>query len=559
MPSLAVLLSALGVLVALLVVVAPAAESERAEGSTPSTRIDVRSLAAGEDHTCAITASGGLRCWGSNAFGQLAQGNIDDIGDDTGESSVAVGLGADTAVAVTSGDNHSCVLLSTGVVRCWGQNDAGQLGQGNVENIGDEAVEPKTVVVDLGGAKAVDVVAGVKTTCALLESGSLRCWGDGSYGKLLTGNLQSVGDGPGETTVAVNVGGGAVTALASGGNYFCALTSGGSVRCWGYNFEGQLGRGDENSIGDEVGETPAAVNLSGHEAKAISTGLGHACVILDDGNVRCWGGNWDGQLAQGHILDIGDQAGETPVPVNLAGRRAVALGSGDNTACAILDDGSLRCWGNGFNGQLGQGTTQNAGDDAGETTVALDTGGHRVLAVSGGQSHVCAAWDNRSVHCWGAGTEGQLGVPGVSEWGRVAGQTPGLTSPVLLGGEKFGRDLDADGVRDAKDACPTKPAPGTKFGCEVTLRGKVVKVSAFLERLRPAGICPARATVVVKKGAKVLATRTLATVKLTRNGVKGCLVKGKVTLTRKPGAEAVVKIRVKGVNLEARTIRAVRV
>lgn len=558
-----VLLATMGAVALSVVALEVPATADRAEGSTSAARVDAGSLATGGSHSCAITTSGGLRCWGDNEFGQLAQGNVADIGNDSGESSVAVGLGADTAVAAASGDNHSCVVLSSGVVRCWGQNDQGQLGQGNTENIGDESIEPKTVVVDLGGAKAIDVVAGIKATCALLVGGSVRCWGDGSYGKLAQGNINSIGDAPGETTVAVDLGGTAAVALTSGGNFFCALMAGGVVRCWGYNFEGELGQGNTDNVGDEPDESTVAVDLQGHQAKAVASGLGHTCVIIEDGTVRCWGGNWVGQLGQGNILDIGDQAGEHPVAVNLGGHTAVALGAGDESPCAILDDGSLRCWGDNSNGQLGQGNTESIGDDAGETTVAVDTGGHRVIAVGGGRSFTCAVWDDRSAHCWGSGPDGELGVGGLVEYGKTAGQTAGLTEPTLLGGELFGRDLDADGVRDATDACPTVAAPGRANGCpvvqQVTLKGRWVQVKAFVKRIKPARGCPAQATVTVKRGTKVLVTKKMTAVKRTRNGVKGCLVTGQVRLAKKPAATATIRVVITGRNVKTRTFTAVRI
>jgi alpha-tubulin suppressor-like RCC1 family protein len=551
-------------------------------------RMDAGSLDLGRFHGCAITASGALRCWGVNQYGQLGQGNTTNIGDSVGESTVPVDLGGHDAVAVSAGEFHTCAVLDDGSLRCWGRNDHGQLGQGNTTDIGDNAGE-SSVEVDLGGAAARGVAAGMFHTCALMDDGSVRCWGRNTFGQLGQGNTTDIGDDSGEHPVTVSLPASAV-ALTTGGNFTCALLLGGELRCWGYGIEGTMAQGNTNSIGDQLGETTVAVDFGGHAVRAVSAGAAHTCAILDDGSLRCWGSSAYGMLAQGSTATIGDSAGETTVPVDLGGHAALLIASGRFHSCAVLDDGSVRCWGFNSDGQLGLGNKNNIGDNIGEVPAPVDTGGHVPIAISGGEAHTCAAWADRTVRCWGTGANGQLGVGASVIYGDGAGETPGAAPTTLLGGELFGRDADGDGIRDALDACASVPAPGTTNGCppptpspttsptpspttsptptptapptvapEVTLHGKTVHVKAFVKDMKPSGGCPAKASTSVRRGMHVLASKPLHTTKLTRSGVKGCLVKGRIKLAKQPAASAKVKAVISGTNLRTRRIPAVRV
>jgi hypothetical protein len=140
-------------------------------------------------------------------------------------------------------------------------------------------------------------------------------------------------------------------ALAGGADHTCAILDDGSVRCWGYNSNGQLGDGTNTDR-----NTPTALSSwpSGRTAVAITAGSYHTCAILDDGSVRCWGSNSDGQLGDGTTTDR-----NTPTTLSgwPSGRTAVAISAGYYHTCAILDDGSVRCWGYNSDGQLGDGTT----------------------------------------------------------------------------------------------------------------------------------------------------------------------------------------------------------
>jgi hypothetical protein len=230
--------------------------------------VTVIAIAAGGFHTCALLSSGAVKCWGYNFTGALGSGNwSNDIGDQPGEMGAnlpAVDLGSGvTATAIAAGQFHTCALLSSGAVKCWGENGDGQLGLGDTNSRGDGANEmgDNLLTVDLGsGVTATAIVGGHLHTCALLSTGTVTCWGDDAVAQLGQGagvTYDNRGDGPGEmgsSLVAVNLGSGVTaTAIAAGAYHTCALLSRGAVKCWGENWDGQLGLGDSP---DRRGYTP---------------------------------------------------------------------------------------------------------------------------------------------------------------------------------------------------------------------------------------------------------------------------------------------------------------
>ena len=180
---------------------------------------------------------------------------------------------------------------------------------------------------------------------------------------------------------------------------------------------------------------------NGQRADAFAEGTFHTCGILDDGTVKCWGQNTSGQLGLGDTVDRGDNpnemAGNLP-PVALGtGRSAVALAAGDLHSCALLDDGTVKCWGENSSGQLGLGNTADRGDGAGEmgdnlATVALGTG-RTAVAIAAGDVHTCALLDDASVKCWGGNSTGQLGLGNTTNKGDNAGEMGDSLPAVALG------------------------------------------------------------------------------------------------------------------------------
>ena len=389
---------------------------------------------AADSHSCALnTAHGQIRCWGSGSFGKLGQGNLENIGDDMnemGDNLAAVDLGSGrTAKQVSAGQDHTCALLDNDMIKCWGNGFYGQLGQGNSENIGDDMNEmgDDLAAVDLGsGRTAKQVSAGEAHTCALLDNDMIKCWGNGFYGQLGQGNSENIGDDMnemGDDLAALDLGSGRTAKQVSAGRaHTCALLDNDMIKCWGCGDYGQLGQGNSENIGDdmnEMGDDLAAVDLgSGRTAKQVSAGQDHTCALLDNDMIKCWGKGSSGQLGQGYWLyNIGDhtyEMGDTLAAVDLgSGRTAKQVSAGQDHTCALLDNDMIKCWGNGLYGQLGQGNSENIGDnmeEMGDYLAAVDLGsGRTAKQVSAGEAHTCALLDNDMIKCWGKGYYGQLG------------------------------------------------------------------------------------------------------------------------------------------------------
>jgi alpha-tubulin suppressor-like RCC1 family protein len=536
------------------------ASADSSDGVPGQPRGDAGSVSIGESFGCAIVRDGSVRCWGSNGEGQLAQGNKNHIGDDLGESTVRVDLGPGrTAVAISAGYYHACALLDTGQVRCWGYNDSGQLGQGHTNSVGDDGGEIP-VLVNLGpGRTAVAVDAGGYHTCAILDTGQLRCWGYGFLGQLGQGNANSIGDNAGETTVPVNLGvGRTAVAVSAGGGTTCAVLDTGQLRCWGQNSKGQLLQGNTDSIGDSPGESTVAVNLSGQAARSVSVGGSHVCAILANRQLRCWGDSAHGQLGLGRNTPFGDEPGENVVgPVGLpAGRTPTAVSAGYDHTCAVLDDGGLRCWGYNASGRLGQGSTSDHGDQPGEATLAVDVGASARSAAAG-DTFTCAVTAS-GLRCWGDNFNGQLGQGSETDFGDQPGQVPAILPPIRLGGLPVGRDRDGDGARDAVDACPTVAGP-LPNGCPppAVLKGRKVLLDTVLAKKKASAKCPAKATVTVRTNTKKGPLKVLKKLRTTKVAT-GCAVKGKVGLGAKPKKSAKTKVTITGPRLKTKRLVAVR-
>ncbi|MCE9669977.1 Ig-like domain-containing protein [Myxococcus stipitatus] len=390
-----------------------------------------RSVVAGAGHTCALFPDGRVKCWGGNFVGQLGLGLTGHRGDDPGEMGdalpfVQLGTGQ-KATALGLGDRFTCALLASGAIKCWGINNSGQLGLGDTAHRGDGPGEMGDTLppVALGtGRTAKALAVGGSHACALLDDGAVKCWGYNVYGQLGLGDRQTHGDGPGEmgdALPAVDLGTGRTAkALIAGSTHSCALLDDDTVKCWGENADGNLGLGDTRNRGDnpdEMGDALPAVDLgAGRTAKALTIGQGFTCASLDDGSVKCWGANGYGQLGLGDMENRGDgpgEMGDALPPVDFGtGRTAKALSAGMTYTCALLDNATVKCWGVA-RGSLGLGDTARRGDEPGEMGDALppvDLGTGRTATSLAAGTHTCATFDDGAVKCWGDNTWGQLGL-----------------------------------------------------------------------------------------------------------------------------------------------------
>jgi len=544
-------------------------------------------VSAGDFHTCGLLDDGSVRCWGFGTDGRLGYANTNSVSSPDSVGSVDLG---GPAKAISAGGAHTCAVLVNGSVRCWGFGGLGRLGYGNTRTVGDDETPASVGSVDIGpGRTAVAISAGGAHTCVVLDNGAVRCWGEGASGQLGYGNKNKIGDdetpdvgrslsdvacpsasqctavddsgrqvtfnptAPGTPTPTV-VGGGSLTAVACPSVSQCTavdnagrqvtfnptapgaptpttidtgplsgVTCPSASQCTAVDDSGRqvtfnptspgsptpttLATGNPTAVAcpsatqctavdgsgrqvtfnptapgtptpttiatrrlsgvacpsvsqctavDDSGRqltfnptapgTPTPTNVdpvgpiklgAGRTAKAISAGQSHTCAVLDNGDVRCWGDGGAGQLGYGSTATVGDdETPDTVGPVSLgAGQTAKSISAGDSHTCAVLDDGSVRsvrCWGLGASGRLGYGNQENIGDNETPASVGpVNLGvGRSPVAVSAGSRHTCARLDDGRIRCWGLGANGRLGYCNANGVGDD--ETPDTAGPVNL-------------------------------------------------------------------------------------------------------------------------------
>lgn len=313
--------------------------------------------------------------------------------------------------SVGAGGFHSCAV-SSGAVRCWGDDNEGELGNNTI------VAHSESPVSVLGLSHVVALALSYFLSCALRSDGTVRCWGRNSDGQL--GNNSTT-----RSPVPVKVVGlSDVVEISAGGSHVCAVIADGTVRCWGLNTYGELGNRSTTSS-----PKPVAVKGISH-VTSIATAFESTCAASSDGATRCWGGNSNGQLGNGTISDS-----KTPVRV-IGVSKAMSLGAGEETVCAVIAGGEVRCWGKGGEGQLGNGT---ASDSYAAVTVAGISG---ATSVVGGVFHVCALVASHAF-CWGydsfdqigdglEGGDSQLTPAAVAQQGTAVGLSAGAYHSCLM-------------------------------------------------------------------------------------------------------------------------------
>ncbi len=366
--------------------------------------------------TCVRTAGmGRIRCWGPGGSGQLGNASTDDIGDNELPSGTIQLMG--DAAQISVGDLHACARLATGQLYCWGHGANGRLGLGDQNNCGDGELVAACGTVNLI-ENVSHVAAGGSHTCAVLQGGAIRCWGQGTNGRLGYNNTSDI-----LTPVSdVDLGGATATQVTVGAAHTCALLGSGAVRCWGLGADGRLGTASTSDAW-----TPQPVHL-GEPALSISAGGAHTCAVMASGALRCWGRS----PANGHTQTIGD--GETPASVGyvVPGGSAdifVQVSSGGNHTCALTSEGAVYCWGEADMGQLGLDGTTDVSEPMAAPAVQV---GGVVKNISAGETHTCASLSNGRVRCWGSGAGGRLGYGNLNNIGDTEHPYEAGDVPLLL-------------------------------------------------------------------------------------------------------------------------------
>lgn len=449
----------------------------------------VAAISAGGDHACALTIGGAMKCWGGNSDGQLGDSTTID-------SPVAVDVSGLTSgvAAISTGGLHTCALTTSGGVQCWGYNFFGQLG----DSLTDNSSTPVNVTGLASGISAIS--AGDKSTCALTIGGGVKCWGysttsdqpvdviglasgvsaiaAGNYNTCAltaTGGVKCFGEGPAVGNDLVNVldgrladvtgltrnvstlsavhdavcvittstgikcwgdltgsfaSGGpppynhtpidvrgltsSLTSVVSGTYHSCALTTAGGVKCWGYNADGELGDGTTTNAA-------YAVDVSGLSSGVVSIVAGdeYSCALTVSGGVKCWGGNSHGELGNGTTT-----ASSTPIDATGLTSGVAAIAAGEGHTCALTVGGGMKCWGINTYGQLGDGTRV-------DRSTAVDVGGltSGIAALAVGGLHTCALTTSGGAKCWGLNQYGEVGNGSTFD-SPIAVDVSGLTSGV---------------------------------------------------------------------------------------------------------------------------------
>lgn len=351
----------------------------------------VTAISGNSYHACALEVGGTVRCWGQNNYGQLGNGSsTPDAGTTTATPVEVEGLAGVTSVV--AGFYHTCAIEGDGgTMKCWGKNINGELGNG-LTTLNEPNPVPASVHM-LAGVRSA--AAGLDFTCALTSTGAVFCWGQNNNSQL--GVTATPGIAIPNPTSITNA-----TAIAAGQYHACAVV-GGRVECWGLGREGQLGNGYID------GGAPTFVN-GPIGVIAVAAGEYHTCVVVTGGSVECWGSNDFGQLGV-HL------EGGSPTPVVVPGLNgAIAIAASVGNTCALMANGSVECWGSDTDGELGNGQMEPSSSvpQPVEGTLGplsgVETrfdGGAPPVAV--GAEFACALLATGSVECWGDSYAGELG------------------------------------------------------------------------------------------------------------------------------------------------------
>lgn len=370
-------------------VTCPVSCASPVDAGLPSQCNKVTAIAAGYAHTCALLSDGTVRCWGFNGYGELGFATTQMCNNTPCSMSPQPVPGLAGVTAIAAGDYSTCAIITGGAVKCWGDNQWGQVGVAPSGSCSGTACSPSPVLVSGLSGPAIAIAAGYEDTCAIISGGAVQCWGNNQSGQLGNGTL-TASSSPVTVMNLTNAVG-----IAVGELHACAIKSDHTVWCWGDNADDQLGSTPAVCTGSEACST-TPVQAGGGALSAVSEIAAadiHTCVRIGV-NVYCWGSIQFG---------LGDQAATVTsyAPVKVANvTTAVGVTAGDVVACALLSGGSAACWGGE---PLGDGTNNSSG------TIVSVSGLTGATALALGYQHRCALLSTGTVSCWSDNNFGQLG------------------------------------------------------------------------------------------------------------------------------------------------------
>ena len=409
------------------------------QATADGTQVAAIAVASARTTPCALTEGGGVKCWGAGGFGQVG---VD--GPLTNHPSPVDVEGLQSGVAALApGWYHTCALMEDGGVKCWGWNIFGQLGTTGVECFffDGSSIPCSPVPLDVpgmeGGVAAIS--AGGQHTCVLTEEGGVKCWGGNSVGQLGDGTTISRIEPAGVAGLTAGV-----QAIAAGFGHTCALTSAGAVKCWGDNIVSALGAESSETCMSAFGDphscstTPLDVETLDGGVAALSTFGASTCALMEDTSVKCWGQNGSAELGDGTFGNIRrtpmDVCADALCEAPLTG--VAAIEAGGSHTCALMENGGVKCWGTSYFGQLGDGDLE----DINARTTPVD---------------VCRVYDTEAMQCVET-LSGAAGVTagllhtcalmedgGVKCWGSA---TSGQLGTGDFGGDRNPLPLDVAGL-----------------------------------------------------------------------------------------------------------------
>ena len=383
-------------------------------------------ISAGNVHTCAILDNASTMCWGSDGDGRLGDGGEDNtISKPTG---YVINPDGETFKSIHAGHENTCGITDSGKLYCWGNNNNGKNGIGTTNT----EKSPSTPVTFEEDTIIEKISIGLYHSCAIDSDNAVWCWG-----RAWNGNLGSGDDATDQySPVKVELPGANdfATEIAAGERFTCALLGNGAISCWGYDGSYQLGDSLETTADQNTPQSYVSLP-SGRIAVDVDAGQHHACAVLDNGSIVCWGHNNYGMLGFGPYSSI---ANSLPQYINTTQSVSFTqVSTGYDHTCALLENGTGMCWGRNTHGQLGNDSTT----DSHYPVYINQSQTGPLIAISASHIHTCAINASGGAFCWGSANSGTLGnsVNHHKSWAYELAPTPvtwsgmawsGTTGPV---------------------------------------------------------------------------------------------------------------------------------
>lgn len=435
--------------------------------SSDSEAHQILSFCAGGAFACAVSEIKQAKCWGrKSGWGLTSASSSDSLGDDPKElgdniSYLDFGKGL-TVESIYCGGYHICARLSSGDMKCLGNNYYAQIGVGIDTNpIGAYTgfIGENLPVVNLGkNIKPLQISLGSKYTCTKVTGDNAKCFGNNWYGQLGLGSGENIGDHDdmGDKLPYINFGKNVKVKSVHAGVYSdfsCAIllapsTHEDRIKCWGQNYNHQLGYGDsikDNVVGvqpSQMGDNLPLVNIgSESRVKQLALGQDHTCALLMNDVLKCWGQGTFGQLGSGSSATISATGNKVPeVLIDQGKKIRYLIAAYDRTCLVYSNSTTMKCFGWNLNGQLGQGDKADRGSTA-DTTVPhikpIDFGSEQleIQSIHAGQSFNCIVFEKAIVKCFGDNLSGQLAIGSFGSVGDKKGDMGNNLKPSILFGK----------------------------------------------------------------------------------------------------------------------------